>query len=201
MAAELLVEDRIDGGRDLIARLVRDGFDVTVAFWVWMSEEELCFLYIASPAVTAGSLGDAYRAVYVSLSQVADPGVSISEIKLVESANPIARDALKIRDRYRARLPTRYRGDRLGNLAIQEAYIYPSSAEMNRQDVLQTVTSLMERTGSVQPSQVTLRDGSTLTAIPVGLHVQQPDGVQVTFRNVTTGNDQSVSADEIQRIQ
>jgi hypothetical protein len=39
--------------------------------------------------------------------------------------NPIAQDAIAWRDRYPGRVPTRYHGKRLGNLAVEEAYIYP----------------------------------------------------------------------------
>ena len=39
MDYELLVDERIDDGRSLLAGLVEDGFDVTVAFWAKTSEE------------------------------------------------------------------------------------------------------------------------------------------------------------------
>ena len=34
MAAELLVDSRIDDGERVVDQLIRDNFEVTVAFWV-----------------------------------------------------------------------------------------------------------------------------------------------------------------------
>jgi hypothetical protein len=124
MAAELLVETQIDDGQRLVEQLVRDSFEVTVAFWFRTSEEDLWHLYIASPLVDAEKPGDAYRYLYASLSKLPGSWIQLSDIKLVNDANPIARAAMAVRDRYPARLATRYGGKRLGNVPIEEAYIY-----------------------------------------------------------------------------
>src|SRR3954462_9877886 len=112
MDTELLVDERVDDGRRLLSELVRSGFDVTAAFWIKTSEEGLWFLYIASAAVSQGKVGDAYGAVYAAMSRLPHPSISLSDIKLVAPDNPIAADAISIRDRYAARIPTRYNGDR-----------------------------------------------------------------------------------------
>jgi hypothetical protein len=112
----------------LVEQLVRDGFDVSVAFWVKISEEGLWHLYIASPSVDAEKLGESYGKVYASLNKIPSSWVSPSDIKLITDMNPIARDAVEVRDRHLAKLPTRYHGKRLGSLSISEAYIYPPSA-------------------------------------------------------------------------
>jgi hypothetical protein len=125
MDTELLVEERIDGGQKLIDQLVRDGFDVRVAFWVKASEGGVWHLYIASPAVSPEKVVEAFRTVYASLSKLADPWVSHSEVKLLNGTDPAARAAVEIRDRLPGKSPTRYHGKRLGNLTIEEAYIYP----------------------------------------------------------------------------
>jgi hypothetical protein len=122
---EVLVEDRIDDGQKLLAELVRAGFDVTVAVWVRTGEEGLWFLYIGSASVDPAKIGDAYRALYACLSRVSAPGLSFSEIKLVNASNPVASNALAIRDRHPSLAPIRYDGERLGDMAIEEAYIYP----------------------------------------------------------------------------
>jgi hypothetical protein len=127
MDTELLVEGQIDDGQRLIEQLVRDGFEVSAAFWVKTSEEGLWHLYIASPSVGAEKLGESYRKVYASLNKVSDSWVSPSDIKLVNDMNPIAQDAIEVRDRQPAKIPTRYHGKRLGSLPINEAYIYPPS--------------------------------------------------------------------------
>ena len=125
MDTEILVGSQFDDGRRLVGQVVRDGFDVSVAFWVKTSEEGLWHLYLASPSVDEGTLVEAYRKVYASLSKIPDSAVSISDIKLINDENPIAQDVIAIRDRYPARVPRRFRGKRIGNLSIVEAYIYP----------------------------------------------------------------------------
>jgi hypothetical protein len=125
MDTELLVESQIDDGQRLVDQLIRDDFEISVAFWVKTSEEGLWHLYIASPSVDEGKLGEAYRKVYASLGKIPNSWVSPSDIKLVNDMNPIAREAVEVRDRYSAKTPTRYRGKRLGGLSIKEAYIYP----------------------------------------------------------------------------
>ena len=50
MDPKLLVEQKA-GGLRLVEQLLRDGFPVSVAFWVRTSEGGLWNLYIASPEV------------------------------------------------------------------------------------------------------------------------------------------------------
>jgi hypothetical protein len=120
-----LVDTRIDDGQKLIDQLVRDGFPVRVAFWVRTSEDEAWLLYLGSPDVDLEKPGDAYRRAYASLSKMPDCSISLSEIRLVNGTNPVARAAVRLRDRQAGRVPTHFRGNHLGNLAVGEAYIYP----------------------------------------------------------------------------
>ena len=133
MDTEILVGSQFDDGRRLVGQVVRDGFDVSVAFWVKTSEEGLWHLYLASPSVDEGTLVEAYRKVYASLSKIPDSAVSLSDIKLINDENPIAQDVIAIRDRYPARVPRRFRGKRIGNLSIVEAYIYPPPVRLEVQ--------------------------------------------------------------------
>ena len=77
MDYELLVDEQIEDGKSLIAGLVENGFDVTVAFWVKTSEEGLWFLYIGSASVRNSSLADAYRVVYGALRRSLRAGSSL----------------------------------------------------------------------------------------------------------------------------
>jgi hypothetical protein len=207
---ELLVDDRIDDGEKLLTHLVRSGFDVTVAFWVLTSEGNSWSLYIGSNAVVPGRVGDAYRMLYTCLTKIPDASVSFSEVKLVDLSNPIAKDALAERDRqlarmHRARLPVRYYGKRLGNLAIEEAYIYPPTGPMTRDEVRQTVMALLTRSGPARPSTFTLADGSIIKqAIPIGMHLNLAGltrGLQFELLDPTTNQSQVVAADEVINIQ
>ena len=93
------------------------------------------------------TLGDAYRAVYVALSRVPSASISLAEIKLVDATDPVAASAIQIRDRRPARTATQYRVKSLGDLSVEEVYIYPRvTGLMSRDEVVQTVASLMSRT-------------------------------------------------------
>jgi hypothetical protein len=172
-------------------------FDVTVAFWVKTSEEGLWFLYIGSASVRNMSLADAYRVVYEALRRIPGAGVPLSSIKLVDADNPIARSAIEVRDRFPARLPTRYNGKRLGSMAIEEAYIYPRPGDMTRAEVLQTVAGLMSRTGILAPSLVKSRDGTQFQAVPLGIQGNTPGVIQVVFHDLATSINRSVPVDDV----
>jgi hypothetical protein len=197
MDYELLVDERIDDGRSLLAGLVEDGFDVTVAFWAKTSEEGRWFLYVGSTTLRTMSVGDAYRALYGALRRIPSTWITLSDLKIVDADNPVARAAIEVRDRLSARLPTRYKGERLGNLAIEEAYIYPRTGVMTRSEVLQTVTGLMDRRGALAPALVTLRDGTQFQAVPVGIQGHIPGSIQVVFHDLVASTDRSIPVDDV----
>ncbi len=200
MDTELLVDDQIDDGRRLIDELVRAGFDVTVAFWG--RTYELWFLYVASASLDGQDLGNAYRQVYACLRQIPNAWIDLSRVKVIPAGSPMAREAMAIRDKGAARIPTKYRGPRLGEFLIEEAYIYPrAQGLMTRDVVIQTVAALMNRTGAVQPSVVTLTDGSTFNAIPVGIRASSSGPVDIVFRDTATNADRILKADDIANIQ
>lgn len=201
MDYELLVEPQIEDGKSLIAELTKAGFDVSVAAWMKTSEDGLWFLYIGSRSVGSMPLADAYRAVYSAFRQVPRASIDFSQIKLVEPGNPIAAEAMAIRDRYPARLPMRFRGPALGGVSIEEAYIYPRpTGPMSANEVVQTVAGLMNRTGSLAPSLITLRDGTQIQAIPVGIQMNTPGGVQIVLHDLNASTNRSISVNDVASI-
>ena len=122
MDTATLVNEQIDEGKRFVDHLRKNGFDVVVAFWVLTSEEGLWFLYIASPVVDADGLAAAYRRVYSELSRSQVRWISRSDIKLIGRQSPLALDAIAYQG---DTLPTRYGGRKLGNMIVEEAYIYP----------------------------------------------------------------------------
>lgn len=132
MDTELLVEQKDDGQR-LIEQLVRDGFELSVGFWLKPSEDGAWQLYLASPSVDhsdPSSLNAAYRMVYASLNKLASSWVTFSDIKLIEGNSPVAQAAIQVRNRRVAPGPTVYQGKSLGGILIGEAYIYPEKRPM-----------------------------------------------------------------------
>ena len=125
MDTKLLVEKRIEDGQRLIDQLVRDGVEVRCASWIKTSEEGYWRLYIASPSFDPEKAGEAFQTAYASFSKIPDMWDSPSEICPINGTNLIARAVLEVRDRHAGKGSMRYHGTRLGNLAIEEAYIYP----------------------------------------------------------------------------
>ena len=201
MASDLLVDERIEDGARLASELVRSGFDVTAAFWIQTQDEGLWFLYLASSSLGYDGLANAYRKVYLSLARLKIESFALSQIKLLEPNNPIAADIVALRDRYPARIPTRVGSGRLSAIAAEEAYIYPRIDQaLTRNEVMQAVATLMGRSGAISPSTVTLRDGSTILATPIGVQLSN-NLLTVTLHEHATGGNRVVPADEITAIQ
>jgi hypothetical protein len=198
---ELLVESRIEDGRKLIAELIKEGFDVTVACWVKTSDEGLWFLYIGSTSVEAGKIGDAYITVYGCLARISDASISLSDIKLIPATDPIAKEAIGVRDRYAGKLPTRYHGKRLGKLTIEEAYVYPPLGQsMSLREVMGAVLDLMGQQSPPQPSKFALKSGTTVEGIPVSIERLPAGSVEITLLEPSTGAKHAISADDVSSI-
>jgi hypothetical protein len=122
-----LVEMQIDDGQRLLDRLADDGVAVTAAAWVKEGEGGQWFLYIATPLVGAdGATRPAYRRLNTLMRELQKEAFWIDplEVKLIGADDPVTRAVVAVRDRHPGRAPTWFRGDRLGELATEEAYIY-----------------------------------------------------------------------------
>ncbi len=124
MGQELLVNEHIEAGADFV-RSFNDYVPVSVAFWLNPADAEIWYLYVASDHIDDRNTRDAYGEVLRRLSHGQVPWLSAFQVKLVNSSDRVARDAIRIRDRYPTPVPTRYQGSSLGGLAIDGAYIYP----------------------------------------------------------------------------
>ena len=106
----------------LIEQLLRDGFDLTVAFWVKFkfADDPEWFFYLVSKTVDERGLQAAYLAVNTSARRLPPPWgpwLSTLEIKLVNANEPVAKDVLAFRARYPGR--KWFRGITTGNQAIE----------------------------------------------------------------------------------
>jgi hypothetical protein len=121
-----LVDRRIDDGQRLVQQLLRDNFDVTVAFWLKTSEEDWWHLYVASKVVDERGPLEAYRALQASLQQLPGTTVSLTDVKVIGTSSPITRDVLKIQNRYSGPAPVRFGGGtHFGGITVEETLIYP----------------------------------------------------------------------------
>ena len=124
MAHEVLVDEQIDAGADF-ARDFSDYAPVTAAFWINPDESDQWYLYVASDDINDNNIRDAYGVVSRKMGSGKYPWIDLMQIKLVNSSDPVAQAAVKIRDRRTAPIPTRYHGGSMGGLTIGDAYIYP----------------------------------------------------------------------------
>ena len=122
-----LVDELIDDGRKLIDRLIKEKIPVLMACWVKPVEDDRWSLYIATPLVNEKGAGPAYREVYRVLRSLGNMWVTDSDISLVGRDDPITKDVLDIKRRFPGRMPTRSRRPQLGNLAVEETYVYPET--------------------------------------------------------------------------
>ena len=127
MDSHALVVNQLDDGRTLVEELPRRGFDVAAGFWLKPSETGKWSFYIVSPLVESASPREAYRQLAQHVRAMPQPfWISPLEIRLLDPSNPLARDVLEVTGQYpgvRApRLP--WRGYWLGNISVDEAYIY-----------------------------------------------------------------------------
>ena len=130
MGQELLVSETIDAGADFV-RQFNDYRCVAVACWINPAESDNLFLYIASDEIDDSNFDVAYGEVNRRLMGKRSQWLDPFQIKLVSSADPIARDAIEYRDRYpENKLATRYKGSSIGGMGIDSAYIYPPLSAM-----------------------------------------------------------------------
>jgi hypothetical protein len=127
MDTDTLVENLIDDGQKLVAELPQHGLEVAAAFWLKPSEDGKWYFYIVSPVVDTDGIAAAYRRLHPLVRARPQPfWIDPLEIKLIGPSNPIARDVLAIYGRAPASgvSPIRWGGKMLGNVSVEEAYLY-----------------------------------------------------------------------------
>jgi hypothetical protein len=128
MAQATLVEMQIKEGQRLIDRLAREGVAVTAAAWVKESESGDWYLYLATPLVSeGGGKRPAYHRINTVIREMQKEGFGMDpfEKKVIGPHDPISKAIVANRGGRPGGPPTPFRGSRLGDLAVEEAYIYP----------------------------------------------------------------------------
>ena len=119
-----LVEPEINDVTRLVDQLRRDDFDVKAVFWLYTSEADQWFLYIASDTVDQVGITEAYKAVGRAMRRLPDLRISPFQVKLVAPNDSIAKAVIDFQSKQPARLPTRIRATNLGEAYIESAYLY-----------------------------------------------------------------------------
>ncbi len=132
MAQATLVEMQIQDGHRLLERLTQEGVVVAAAAWVRETESGDWYLYLATPLVGEdGATLPAYRRVNALIREMEKDGFGMDpfEIKVIGPHDPIANDIVAHRGNRPPKYLTRFQGHRLGELAVEEAFIYPRSVD------------------------------------------------------------------------
>ena len=208
MDQSTLVGDQIDDGRRFVERFAADGNPVQAALWVKTAEEGLWFLYVVTDLYDREGPSAAYRAVHASLEKLGECWVSSSEIKVISPSTPIAKEVLAVMSRNPGRLATRFRGETLGSLAVEQTYIYPAHLftftqpnPMTTEDMSREILRLMIRgAGNLQPSRVALKDGTSFDGVPFSLELGTQKALVVQFIADREAAPRVVRLDEIASI-
>jgi len=171
-----LVGKRISDGERLLRQLVRNAVDVSAAFWLRPLDDPWWKFYIASRVVDAQGPKSAYQALQDSLFE--GICISLTEITLIGATNPATLEVRRLLRKSKSRDPIHFRGSHLGNIAIEEAYLYPlavaaatTDTEMAQHEIMETVLEKMTGHEMAQPSRVLLRDGTSFYGFPFGLEI------------------------------
>jgi hypothetical protein len=127
-----LVDRRVADGQRLVLQLLQDAFDVVAAFWLKTPDDPFFHLVIASRLVDQVGPGDAYRELQKSLQRVGVTCISLAEIKLIGVHHPMVGAVRKMHKQAGMDRPLHFRGGQLGNLAVEEAYVYPMFSRQKR---------------------------------------------------------------------
>jgi len=182
-----LVEIPIDDGRRFVERFAADGNPVQAAFWVKTAEEGIWFLYVVTDLCDRDGPAATYRAVGTALRKLGDSSLSGSEIKVIGPNNLTDRDVLAFMGRHPSRLATG--STTIGSVAVEQTIIYPARSftftqanPMTPDEIGREVFQLMNRgTGTVQPSRVTLKDGTDFNGVPFSLELGTQRAMVVRF--------------------
>lgn len=118
-----LVGFEIEDAPRLIAEIRRDNLDVKAAFWLYTSESDNWYLYIATDAVDRVGPLEAYKAVIQARRRLPDLRIGRFQVKLVSPKAPLAKAILDYISQRRGPLPTVIRGMNLGGVSVEQAIV------------------------------------------------------------------------------
>ncbi len=118
-----LVNDQIKAAVPVISKF-NENFRVKAAFWLKERESDGWFLYLASDDISDSNFDQAYRRLLEIVSPARNRWIDPFQVKVVGTGSPIAKAALDVMQEESSRLPTVYRGNRFGDVSVDEVYLY-----------------------------------------------------------------------------
>ena len=125
MDQKYLVDSQIDEGLGIAKALVVDSVDLIAAFWAYSEEFGRWTLYLVANAADEEAWVDIYRKLGDTMPKDEDSWVSLLDISVVREKEPLAQLALDIQKKHPGPLATRSRRKSLGDLGVDEVYVYP----------------------------------------------------------------------------
>lgn len=204
----LLAPQQLDDGRRFVQRFAADGNNLKAAFWAIMAEEEMWYLYLVNDVIDGAGPAAAYRQVWNSLQKLGDSWISGADIKVISPKDPVALDVLAVMAKHTGRMPTWLGNRELGMVAVEQVYLYPphlftftQANPMTQDEIGRKLLELMSRgPGILQPSRITLRDGSEFDGVPFSLDVGPARTVEVSFVEDGEQSPRVVLIDEISSV-
>lgn len=181
MDQSALVRDRIHDGYRLVERFAADGHVVRAAFWGKPVEEDW-FLYVVTDEYETGGPAVVYHDLYAASQKLGKALPTKPEVKAIGPNHPIAKDILSAASRL-TESPTWLGEKRLGAVNFDQVYLYPLNlftlpqvTPMTTEEIGQEILRLMNRGANVllQPSHISLKDGTAFSGVPISLRVLSP---------------------------
>jgi hypothetical protein len=119
-----LVIEQIDAGAKL-AQQFDERTPLKAAFWLKESEDGQWFLYLTSDRIDDSNFDLAYSEVLRLLGRGPHIWLDPFQVKVTGTEDQAAKAVLGIRQKYPSVLGTRLRNRMLGNITVDEVYIYP----------------------------------------------------------------------------
>ena len=123
MDKSTLVTEQIEAGSELIQQLAHGGFDVTAAFWFKGTEDNRWYFYVVSPIVDSEGLNQAYTRLhpfvwqmphFFAIAWICRHDYERAGFRMLSGDDETGKGSA-----------IRWRGKILGNVSIEEAYLYP----------------------------------------------------------------------------
>ena len=125
MDKTLLVVDRIEEGSRLIHSLSHGRLEVSAAFWLYSTDDENWSLHIVSPTIDQIGLRDSYVAIIHAIRALPDAQIEADDVTLLRTNDPLSVAMLEYLRRHPSASLTRVWGTFIGDIFIDQAYIYP----------------------------------------------------------------------------
>ncbi|MCP4700963.1 MAG: hypothetical protein GY862_29525 [Gammaproteobacteria bacterium] len=127
MGQESLVREQIGAGQEFI-RDFNDYVSIAAAFWINPDDSEDWILYVASVDINDDNFNAAYGEILRRVGTNKNQWLDAFQVKLLNSADPLAAKVIEIRDRYPLKSATCYNGSSIAGMPISGAFIYPPIA-------------------------------------------------------------------------